>query len=75
MKDNYDQHWKNNNSNHHHYRKGKETMKLDPTIKKILDVAEVIIKTIKTVAEESKGSKRKKTITIVTKGPKKEAKK
>ena len=50
-------------------------MKLDPTIKKILDVAEVIIKTIKTVAEESKGSKRKKTITIVTKGPKKEVKK
>ena len=50
-------------------------MKLDPTIKKILDVAEVIIKTIKTVAAESKGAKQKKTITIVTKGPKKEVKK
>ncbi|MDP1675316.1 MAG: hypothetical protein Q8L88_00510 [Bacteroidota bacterium] len=55
MKDNYGQHWENNNSNHHHYRKGKETMKLiKRNLDKALDVAEIIIKTIRTVAEEVK---------------------
>lgn len=52
MKDNYGQHRQNYYPHYYHNCKGNQTMTIIPKIKAILEVAEVVIKNIKTTLDE-----------------------